>query len=98
MRRIRREQWRLLSVVNQLSFPGLIPVRWGGAGALFMTPKLIKQPDDFWTAAQAEANRRGVTLPELIYLGVVRLLPKEERAKLSERPKRGGWRGPAKEE
>jgi hypothetical protein len=57
-----------------------------------MQPKLINQPPDFWAAAQTEADRRGVNVQQLIYLGVVRLLPKEVRAGLSERPTKGGFR------
>ena len=51
--------------------------------------KNITQPTDWWTAFEAEAEKRGLTLSEFIGLAASKMLDKEQKAKLSERVKPG---------
>jgi len=49
----------------------------------------ITNPADHWTAFEAEARRRGLTLSEFIGLAAAKLLAKDQRDKLSQRVKPG---------
>ena len=49
----------------------------------------ITNPADHWTAFESEAERRGMTLSEFAGVAMARMLPKEQRAGLSERVKPG---------
>lgn len=51
--------------------------------------KNITQPSDWWAAFEAEAKRRGLTLSEFIGLAALKMLAKDQKAKLSERVKPG---------
>jgi hypothetical protein len=49
----------------------------------------ITNPADHWTAFQAEAKRRKLTLSEFMGLAAAKLLSKDQRANLSQRVKPG---------
>jgi hypothetical protein len=49
----------------------------------------ITNPADHWTAFEAEAQRRGLTLSEFMGLAAAKLLAKEQRSQLSRRVKPG---------
>jgi hypothetical protein len=49
----------------------------------------ITNPADHWTAFEAEAERRGLTLSEFMGLAAAKLLTKDQRAGLSQRVKPG---------
>jgi hypothetical protein len=51
--------------------------------------KNITQPADWWAAFESEAKRRELTLSEFIGLAASKMIPKDERSKLSERVKPG---------
>lgn len=51
--------------------------------------KNITQPADWWAAFEAEAKRRGLTLSEFIGIAASKMLPKEQRAELTNRVKPG---------
>ena len=49
----------------------------------------ITNPADHWSAFEAEASRRGLTLSEFAGVAMALLLTSEQRLKLSERVKPG---------
>jgi hypothetical protein len=51
--------------------------------------KNLTQPSDWWQAFEVEADKRGLSLSEFMGIAGSKMLPKEQRARLSRRIRAG---------